>query len=222
MRQLAALALLLALGAAGCATGGREMEELRRLQARAAYERGITHFSDGQAGLALSAFQDAIALDGTAALYRNTLGLLLLHHLARPDMALEQFRAAVDMEPGYAEAHLNMGVALAEARRWDDAVAAYRKALGLPTLLAQETAYHNLGLALFHLQRYREAEEALAFALRLQPDMVAAYYNLGLVYAAQGRPADARTLFRRAHDLAPQSPFGQAAAERLKALGEGG
>jgi Flp pilus assembly protein TadD len=52
--------------------------------------------------------------------------------------------------------------------------------------------------------------------------MQAAYYNLGLVLSAENRSDEARVAFRRARQLAPETPFGQAASERLKALGDGG
>jgi hypothetical protein len=52
--------------------------------------------------------------------------------------------------------------------------------------------------------------------------MQAAYYNLGLVLVAGKRHEEARAAFRQARQLAPDSPFGQAALERLKALGDGG
>jgi Flp pilus assembly protein TadD len=82
--------------------------------------------------------------------------------------------------------------------------------------------HQNLGLALFHLKRYPEAESSLRFALTLDPKMQAAYYNLGLVLAAENRRDEARAAFRRARQLGPENPFGQAAGERLKALGDGG
>lgn len=213
-------AALLAIVAAGCATG-EEALELQRIQARAAYERGLGHLRERQAGLALSAIQEAIALDPTVAVYHNTLGWLYLQ-LGRMDLALAQFRKAVELDPGYAEAHMNVGIALAETGAWEEAAAAYRKAISLPTLSTPQVAYQNLGLALYHLKRYREAEEALRFAIGLDQNLNAAFYHLGLVYSAQGRQDEARAAFRRARDMDPQSAFGQAAAERLKAMGEGG
>lgn len=212
-------ALVAGLCLAGCVT--TQPSEMQRLQARAAYERGLAHMRDKQPAQALSAIQEAIALDGTVAVYRNALGLLYLQ-LRRPDLALEEFRKATDLDANYAEAHLNTGIALAETAHWEEAVAAYRRAIPIPTLAVPHIAYQNLGLALYHLKRYREAEEALKFALSLEPQMEGAYYNLGLVLIAENRRDEAKAAFRRARDLAPQSPFGQAATGQLRALGESG
>jgi tetratricopeptide (TPR) repeat protein len=204
---------------AGCATG--QVAEVQRLQARAAYERALSHVRDRQAVPALTALQEAVTLDASVALYRDALGLVLLE-LQQPEKAVEHFRRATEIDPGYADAHFHLGTALAEARRWEEAVVTYRRAIALPSLTVPDLAHQNLGLALFHLKRYREAEEALRFAIRLEPELQAAYYNLGLVFVAEDRKDEAKQVFRRARDLGPGSPFGQAAVQRLKALGEEG
>ena len=218
-RAVLVVAAAIVLGACSAATS--RPSEVQRLQARAAFERGLKHFSDREAPQALTALREAIALDGTSAVYRDTLGLVFTE-LQRPDLATEQFRQAVALDPRYADAHFHLGVALAEVARWEEAAAAYRQALSLPSLTVPHFAHQNFGLALYHLSRYREAEEQLRFAIGLEPQMGLAYYNLGLVLAAQGRREDARLAFSRARDLGPETPFGEAARERLRALGEEG
>jgi Tfp pilus assembly protein PilF len=221
---LATLALVLAV--AGCATaaGSRaeEAREMKPLQARASYERGVAHLRDGQPGPALGALQDAVTLDPSVALYANTLGVVLLDQFRQVEPALAWFERAIKLEPAYGDAQLNHAIALAEARRWEEAVAGYRAALRLPTLTAPEVAHQNLGVALYNLKHYPEAEASLRFAISLDPAMAGAHYNLGLVLQAQERKDEARAAFRKARELAPDSLFGQAAVERLKALGEGG
>ncbi len=213
------LALIAACWLGGCAST-EPPPEVRRLQAQAAYERGLTHLRDKQVALALSAFQEATSLDGTMPNYRNTLGVLYLDQLLRPDLALKEFERATELDPTYAEAHLNTGIALAEMARWSDAVPAYRRALATPTLAVPHIAYQNLGLALYHLKQYREAEEALRLSIRIEPKLEGPYYNLGLVLLVQGRREEAKLAFGQARDLAPESRFGQAALGQLKALGD--
>jgi Tfp pilus assembly protein PilF len=209
--------LALALSLTGCAG----TSEVDRLHARSSYEQGLNHLREQQISLAESSIKQAIALDETNPIYHNSLGVLYLQ-LQQPERALPEFTRATELDEAYGEAFLNTGIALAEMRRWDEAVVAYRRALALPTLPVSDIAYQNLGLALYHLKKYREAEEALRFAIRLDSQMVAGYYNLGLVLLAQHRRDEAKVVFRRARDLAPQSDFGRAARGQLKALGEGG
>ena len=215
---------LMALGlvTTGCASKeAAQRTEVQKLQARAAYDRALGYISERQPAPAMTALQEAITVNPSSALYRDTLGVVLLE-LGRPDMALEHFKKAVELEPMYADAHFHMGTALAESRRWDEAVTSYKKALELPTLTIPESANQNLGLALYHLKRYREAEQTLRFAISLDPKMQSAYYNLGLVFIAENRKDEAKAAFRQARQLGPDSPVGQAALDRLKALGEGG
>lgn len=219
LRSWCALVVLV-LSVASCGTG-REVTSERRLQARAAYERGLSHMRDQRPSLALTALQEATSIDTTEPLYQHTLGLLLLQ-LRRPDLALERFQEATRLDPTYADAHLAAGTALAEMARWDDAIVAYRRALAQPTLAQTHIAHQNLGVAFHNLRRYREAEESLRFAISLEPTLESAYYNLGLVFVAENRLDEAKLAFRQARKLAPESAFGQAALERLKALGDGG
>ena len=212
----------LGLAVAGCSNSKEvaQKAEVQKLQARAAYDRALSYLNDKQPAGAMTALQEAINVNPASPIYRDTLGVVLLE-LGRPDMAFEHFKKAIELDPMYADAHFHMGTALAESRRWDEAVQSYKKALELPTLTIPESANQNLGLALYHLKRYREAEQTLRFAISLDPKMQTAYYNLGLVFVAENRRDEAKAAFRQARQLGPDSPVGQAALDRLKALGEG-
>jgi Tfp pilus assembly protein PilF len=207
----------------GCASSkeAEKQAEVQKLRARAAYDRSLSYLSDKQPAGALASLHEAIDLNPTNAVYRDTLGVVLLE-LGRPDMSLEHLKKAIELNPMFADAHFHLGTALAELRRWDEAVVSYRRALELPTLTIPETTNQNLGLALYHLKQYGEAEQTLRFAISLDPKMQTAYYNLGLVFVAENRKDEAKAAFRQARQLGPDSPVGQAALDRLKALGEGG
>jgi Flp pilus assembly protein TadD len=220
------LAAVFALGA--CASSPqppaavKDTREVRVLQARAAYERGLTNLREGHAGQAMTDLQEATRLDPTVALYANTLGVLLLQ-LRQVEGALAWLTRAIELDPQYGDAQLNHAIALAEAGQWERAVEGYKRALRLPTLTTPHVAHQNLGVALHNLKREAEAEQALRFALSLEPQMVGTHYNLGLVLLAQGRRQEAVAAFRRERELAPpESSFARAAQERLRTLGEGG
>ncbi len=207
------------LGSAACSTA-RPASDVQRLQARAAFERGLRHFEAREAPQALAALREAVALDSTSAVYRDVLGLVF-SQLGRPDLALAHFRESVALDPQLADAHFHLGVSLAESTEWSEAAVAYRKALALPTLTVPDLAHQNLGLALYHLRRYGEAEQELRFAISLSPEMQAAYYHLGLVLTAQTRLQEARVAFTWARALGQDTPFGEAAGLRLNAIGDG-
>jgi tetratricopeptide (TPR) repeat protein len=207
-----------ALWAAGCAT---RTPELQRIRARAAYERGLSDLREGRPALALSALREAVALEEGNAVYHNALGLLLLDLKRQPE-ALAEFSRAVELDPTLGDAQQNLGVALAEAGRWEEAIAAYQKVLSIAGYPTPDIAYHNLGWAEYNMGRYREAEEALRLAVRLDPQQPGYYYTLGLVLLRTGIREEAKAAFRRARELGPDSPFAAAASLHLRALGEGG
>jgi Tfp pilus assembly protein PilF len=203
----------------GCATG--KEAQVKRLQAQAAYERGLKDLEDGRMSLGLAALQEAVALEPNTALYHNALGVVYLN-LKRQPQALEELKRAIELDGNYGEALHNLGVAYAEDGKWEDAVRMYKKALSLPAYGNTEGTYHNLGWAYYNLSRLKEAEETFRFVLRLEPNTVSAHYLLGLVLLKAERRDEAKAEFRRARELAPDTPFGLAAQQHLKALGEGG
>jgi Tfp pilus assembly protein PilF len=216
---IGAVVWLAAVLLGGCATG--KEAEVKRLQARSVYERGLKDLEEGRTALGLSALQEAVALDPDSPLYHNVLGVLYLNLKRNPE-ALDELKRAVDLDGTYGSALHNLGVAYATTGKWDEAIRAYNKALSLPTYGNLEGTYNNLGWAYYNLDRLQEAEEALRLALKLDPKMVAASYHLGLVLLKAERRDEAKAEFRRARELAPDTPFGLAAHQHLKALGEGG
>src|SRR5262247_970758 len=79
-----ALAAALALG--GCAGLSEQEAETRRLQARAAYERGLAHLSKREPAPALTAIHEAVTIDGSVPVYWNAMGWIYLQ-LGHPDVA---------------------------------------------------------------------------------------------------------------------------------------
>jgi tetratricopeptide (TPR) repeat protein len=208
---------LVLTGLAGCAAG--KEAEVRRLRARAVYDLALAHLREGRTSAGLASLQEAISLDPRRGVYQNTLGLVRLN-LKNLPQAIEAFKKALELDPDYAEAQHNLGVALAESGQWEEAIKAYLKALTIPSNASPESVYTNMGWAYYNLGRLEEAESALRQALSLEPTLAAAHYNLGLVLLKAGRREEAKAAFRRTLELAPDSTFGVAAREHLKALGE--
>ena len=97
----------------------------------------------------------------------------------------------------------NLGLALDDDHRPDDAIAQYRRAIAdAPDYAA---AYNNLAAALREQKRIDEAIAACEQALRLQPGMVAARYTLANLLLDKGQPASAIEQFQRAMQDEPIS-----------------
>jgi tetratricopeptide (TPR) repeat protein len=98
---------------------------------------------------------------------RELLQLGLRHSdRCEPELAAEQFRHVIELEPGQAEAHYLLGNALYDLRRFDEAARACREAIGLDPEASQ--AHFNLGLAQFESEDLEGASRSFArcFALR--------------------------------------------------------
>ncbi|MCZ6743022.1 MAG: tetratricopeptide repeat protein [Alphaproteobacteria bacterium] len=115
--------------------------------------------------------------------------------------AVELIGKAIALKPDYAEAHNNLGNALKDLERPEEAVAAFRKAAELKPDYAE--AHNNLGNMLKIQGRLDEAMAAYRKAVELKADYAEAFYNLALVLVAQGNPADAEAAYLKALTVKP-------------------
>jgi tetratricopeptide (TPR) repeat protein len=112
---------------------------------------------------------------------------------ADAEQAREAYQRALALDPGHADAHVNLGCLEHEAGRLDLAERHYRAALA--TRPADPTAAFDLGVVLEDLGRLDEARAAYEQALRAEPDSADAHYNLARLYDRLGdTPAAIRHL----------------------------
>ncbi len=119
----------------------------------------------------------------------------------RIDEAIAAYRAAISLNPDYAQAHNNLGVALRAGGRLDEAVAACREAVRLQPSYA--SAWNNLGSMLQRQGDHEAAVAAYEESLRLNPGAATAHYNLGCTLRFVGRGREAADAFRSAVRLKP-------------------
>jgi tetratricopeptide (TPR) repeat protein len=89
----------------------------------------------------------------------------------------------VRLKPDFAEAHNNLGNALARVGKLDEAIGHYEQALRIKPENA--VAHYNMGDALSGLGKVREAAAQYEQALRLKPDFAEAKAALARLQAAQ-------------------------------------
>ena len=99
------------------------------------------------------------------------------------------YERVLELNPGHADAHVNLGRILHEQKAPAAAEKHYRAALDADP--RHETAAFNLGVALEDLGRLREAAEAYEIALDLDPENADAHYNLAGIYERRGDKAAA-------------------------------
>jgi Tfp pilus assembly protein PilF len=123
-------------------------------------------------------------------------------HGGRFAEAAAAYEAALRLRPGHAEAHNNLGVALAEQGRPAEAVECYDRALALQPRYAE--ANFNRGNTLKAQGHCDEAVAAYREALQMRPQWPGALNNLGLALVQLTRFEEARECYEQALRLMPR------------------
>ncbi len=130
---------------------------------------------------------------------------VLLRERGDLDEAVDAFRRALEIDPDAPAVHAALAVAYGRLGRAGEAAAALAEADRLdPGRAAAARAGLALGLALDLARdgRLDEAERELAALVETHPS-AETWYNLGLVRARRGRPAEARAAYEEAIALDP-------------------
>ena len=136
------------------------------------------YFHEGKYELSKLVLENARAVDASDAATHNLLGATLLRLKQKP-LALEEFRAAAQARPDFAEARNNYGVMLVEAGDFDGAVRELEAAVALaPDFIP---ARLNLGNAYRGKLELQQAESQYQKVVQLQPALADTYFNLAIL-----------------------------------------
>ena len=117
--------------------------------------------------------------------------------------SIEEFKKVIASGSDIATDHLNLGLALMQAGKLNDALAALTTAKQMDPKLAPVD--YNLGILFKRELRYPDAEAALRRVIETDPRDPAAWFNLGTVYFAQRKLEEAL----QAHGHVVEMGFGQ-------------
>lgn len=115
--------------------------------------------------------------------------------------AEEHYRKALEIEPQFYEATLNLGLLLARQQHYQEAFTFLEKAKNLRPQ-AYEPYYH-LGQVCEALQRWQCAEDAFKTALKLRPHDPVLHFRLGEVYISESKLNDGLSTLEEALKLDP-------------------
>ena len=164
---------------------------------------------------------DSASMAKQSALAHNRLGQRYVSE-GRPELAEEEFKHALDADPGFAEALNNLGVLYGRQGKNDAAEALFRQAIASNPQYPQ--SYVNLSMSLMGRNRLAEARETIENILPAAPRYAAAFTVLGIIQSKQGLGQEAVKCFRKAVELEPQSGeahlnLGIASAEQYDLIG---
>ncbi len=136
----------------------------------------------GDAAGAVEVYQMALALGADAAAHNNL--AVALKQLGKLEQAQSHLQRALQLEPAYADALLNMGNLLTLAGDPTAAIDYYRRALERDP--SRAATYTNVGNACQTLGRFAEAAELYEVALGLESELSEARWNRALLWLQQG------------------------------------
>ncbi len=119
----------------------------------------------------------------------------------KDDKAAESWTRVTEIEPSFAEAQYNLGVALSKLSRYEDAVVHFEKTIDLNPYFVN--GYYAMGNSYLHLNRNKEAIEQYQKALELNPDDPGVHHNLGVAYSAAGDVQKAIESYEKTLEIDP-------------------
>ena len=128
--------------------------------------------------------------------------------------AVDTYQRIIDQTPDWIDAHINLGVALYQMGKVDEARSEFQAAVQLDPL--NGISRYNLGCVLEEQGEISAAIEHLRRAARAMPAHPDVHFNLALAYEKSGQPKLAReqwTLYLR---YAPNGAWAEQARTRLR------
>ena len=161
---------------------------------------GLALLMTGEARASEAGFRDALAILRAPEFYNNLGNALKAQD--RVDEAMNAYREALTLNPGYAGARYNLGNAHRKNNDLPNAAACFQKALALAP--GQGNTLASLGEVTLEMGRADEALPMLLEALTLMPDDADLHCSAGNAFQALGKSKDATAAYRRAVQLNPR------------------
>jgi serine/threonine protein kinase/Tfp pilus assembly protein PilF len=150
---------------------------------------------------ARKAITKALALDGQLGEAHSVLALLKMIHDFDWAGAEEEFKLALELNPGGADIYDHYGWLCGALQRWDEALALVQRAQELDPLVHRA----DVATTLLRAGRYPEALEAALRTVEFEPDFGRGRSTLGWAYLKNGLVDEGLTQLERAVALVPEN-----------------
>jgi type IV pilus assembly protein PilF len=206
-RLLLQAVLLLCTVLAGCASSAERQVEQDKLNKRVETHvlLGSGYMQRGQLEVAKQELDKAYRLVPDNSQVNNMMALLQWR-LNNPDEAERHFRKAVAAEPPDPEAWNNYGVFLCERGKIDAAVTWFQKAITNAFYRTPEEANLNAGVCLMKKPAPTVAEKYFREALRINPRLPGALYQMAKISLDSGQALSARGFIERYFQATEDTP----------------
>lgn len=118
------------------------------------------------------------------------------------DLALEDYKSAIEINPFLASAYNNRGTTYLNLKKFDQAISEFEKAIKLEPSLAM--AFLNLGISFHKISEFEKAKQAYENALKLDSFDPLIYYNRSITYESESKFDRALSDLTKAIEINPK------------------
>jgi tetratricopeptide (TPR) repeat protein len=130
--------------------------------------------------------------------------------------ATSSFSKAIEMDPKYFKATVNLALMYDEQEKWTQALETFEQAAKLDP--NNPDVWSHMGNTYYSQGQYGKATELYRKALKMKPDATHALYSMGVAFADAGIFREAVRYWSRVSQLEPDSDLGKAAKDNLELL----
>ena len=202
-------------------TGARPAIHADHIGASTFIEKGWSLISLGDYVGAIQALQKALQLSPGATQAESLLGWAEMLH-EDYDEALQTFQKVLMKEPANSLARINVGYICLKKRIFGEAIEHLSKAIRLDND-KKATLYAHFYLGLVYLQRemYEDAQTFFQKTLKLGPNLIEAYYELGRAHWFGGDRDQAAKTWEDGFKANKFNPWGKKCQETLELVRQG-
>jgi len=202
-------------------TGARPAVHADHIGASTFIEKGWSLISLGDHAGAVQALQKALSLSPGETQAESLLGWAQMLHEDYDD-ALQTFQKVLMKEPANSLARINVGYICLKKRIFGEAIEHLSKAIRLDND-KKATLYAHFYLGLVYLQRemYEDAQNFFEKTLKLGPNLIEAYYELGRAYWFLGDRERAQQTWDNGFKANKFNPWGKKCKDTLDLVLQG-
>ncbi len=202
-------------------TGARPAVHADHIGASTFIEKGWSLISLGDHSGAIQALQKALSLSPGETQAESLLGWAQMLHEDYDD-ALQTFQKVLMKEPANSLARINVGYICLKKRIFGEAIEHLSKAIRLDND-KKATLYAHFYLGLVYLQRemYEDAQNFFEKTLKLGPNLIEAYYELGRAYWFLGDREGAQRTWDNGFKANKFNPWGKKCKDTLDLVLQG-
>jgi tetratricopeptide (TPR) repeat protein len=139
----------------------------------------------------VSFWKNAVATAPSLTEAHDNMGAIYQNQYGRLDLAEEEYKKAIQLNPSNSAAYLNYGTVRIEQGRLSDAAALFETALVLPDRHKDlASIYFNYGGVFYEEGKFADAETLWKKTIDTAPGFYEAYRNLAFLYEQQGKAGE--------------------------------